>query len=98
MAGPDATLLVALDEAVAALKAPLEEADRAQGWTDDLRREVQAEISINRSVLRREGLFMVRYLRPRLDVWMDYEGVRPGRLRSLVLDVQRRLVEARSTS
>ncbi|MFE4409650.1 hypothetical protein [Streptomyces sp. NPDC056821] len=97
-AGPDATLLVALDEAVAALKAPLEEADRAQGWTDDLRREVQAEVSINRSVLRREGLFMVWYLRPRLDAWMDYEGVRPGRLRSLVLDVQRRLVEARSTS
>ncbi|MEU6007534.1 hypothetical protein [Streptomyces sp. NPDC047453] len=89
---------MALDEVVAALKAPLEEADRAQGSTGDLRREVQAEISINRSVLRREGLFMVWYLRPRLDVWMDYEGVRPGCLRSLVLDVQRRFVEARSTS
>ncbi|MFI1289514.1 hypothetical protein ACH4VM_13615 [Streptomyces sp. NPDC020792] len=98
MAGPDATLLVALDEAVAALRAPLEEADRAQGWTDDLRREVQEEISVNRSVLRRQGLFMVWYLRPRLDAWMDHEGVRPGRLRSLVLDVQRRFVEARSTS
>ncbi|MFD5470627.1 hypothetical protein [Streptomyces sp. NPDC127105] len=97
-AGPDPTLLVVLDEAVAAFKAPLGEADRAQGWTDDLRREVQEEISVNRSVLRREGLHMVWYLRTRLDEWMDHEGVRPGRLRSLVLDVQRRLVEARSTS
>ncbi|MFF9123822.1 hypothetical protein ACF09J_11040 [Streptomyces sp. NPDC014889] len=96
--GPEPTLLVVLDEAVAALRAPLEESDRAQGWTDDLRREVQEAISVSRSVLRREGLWMVRHLRPRLDAWMDHEGVRPGRLRTLVLDVQRRLVEARGAS
>jgi hypothetical protein len=34
-------LLSLLDEIVRALKAPLEEEDREQGWTDDLRREVQ---------------------------------------------------------
>ncbi|MFF9074961.1 hypothetical protein ACF1BP_21575 [Streptomyces sp. NPDC014735] len=89
-------LLAVLDEAVATFKAPLGEDDRAQGWTDDLRREVQAEISINRSVLRRHGLSMARHLRPRLDEWMEHEGVRPGRLRDLVGDVQRSLVEART--
>lgn len=89
-------LLAVLDEAVVALKAPLSEDDRAQGWTDDLRREVQAEISINRSVLRRHGVDMVRHLRFRLDEWMEHEGVRPGRLRDLVDDVQRSLAEARA--
>ncbi|MFV0127800.1 hypothetical protein ACLGI4_08810 [Streptomyces sp. HMX112] len=89
-------LLVVLDEAVAALKAPLREDDRAQGWNDDLRREVQEEISISRSVLRRHGLGMARHLRPRFDEWMENEGVRPGRLRDLVGDVQRSLVEART--
>ncbi|MGW1542271.1 hypothetical protein ACWCPM_18890 [Streptomyces sp. NPDC002309] len=91
-------LLVVLDEAVATLKAPLEDDDRAQGWTDDLRREVQEEISISRSVLRRHGLHMTRYLRPRLDEWMEREGVHPGRLRDLVVKVQRSLVEARTTT
>ncbi|MFE0091262.1 hypothetical protein [Streptomyces sp. NPDC058992] len=90
-------LLAVLDEAVAALKAPLSGEDRAQGWTDDLRREVQEEISINRSVLRRHGTGMVRHLRPRFDEWMEHEGVQPGRLRDLVGDVQRLLVEARAT-
>ncbi|MEU0454021.1 hypothetical protein ABZ322_13555 [Streptomyces sp. NPDC006129] len=89
-------LLAVLDEAVATLKAPLGGDDRAQGWTDDLRREVQAEISINRSVLRRHGLDMARHLRPRLDEWMEHEGVQPGRLRGLVGDVQRSLEEART--
>ncbi|WP_073948264.1 hypothetical protein [Streptomyces kebangsaanensis] len=89
-------VLTVLDEAVAVLKAPLGEEDRAQGWTDDLRREVQEEISRDRSELRRHGMGLVRYLRPRLDEWMEYEGVRPGRLRDLVSDVQRRLVDARS--
>ncbi|MGY5534398.1 hypothetical protein [Streptomyces sp. C-3] len=89
-------LLAVLDEAVAALKAPLGGEDRAQGWTDDLRREVQEEISINRSVLRRHGTGMVRHLRPRFDEWMEHEGVQPGRLRDLVGDVQRSLVEARA--
>ncbi|GAA2438807.1 hypothetical protein [Streptomyces glaucus] len=91
-------LLTILDEAVAALKAPLGEDDRAQGWTDDLRRELQEEISVNRSVLRRHGTGMARHLRPRLDEWMDHEGVRPGRLRNLVSDVQRSLAEARTTT
>ena len=90
-------LLAVLDGAVATLKAPLGEDDRAQGWTDDLRREVQAEITINRSERRRHGLGMARHLRPRLDEWMEYEGVQPGRLRGLVGDVQRSLVEARTT-
>ncbi|MFD5483412.1 hypothetical protein [Streptomyces hawaiiensis] len=81
---------------MATFKAALEEDDRAQGWTDDLRREVQAEISINRSVLRRHGLGMARHLRPRLGEWMEHEGVQPGRLRDLVGDVQRALVEAQT--
>ncbi|MGW1658451.1 hypothetical protein [Streptomyces atratus] len=89
-------LLAVLDEAVATLKAPLEQEDREQGWTDDLRREFQEEISISRSALRRHGLGMVRYLSPRLDEWMEHEGVRPGRLQHLVSDVQRRLLDARS--
>ncbi|MEU6957651.1 hypothetical protein [Streptomyces sp. NPDC045714] len=88
-------LLAVLDEAVAALKTPLGEDDREQGWTDELRREIQEEISMSRSALRRHGAHMVRYLRPRLDEWIEREGVRPGRLQSLVSDVQRRLVEAR---
>ncbi|MFH8799915.1 hypothetical protein ACH4F6_10025 [Streptomyces sp. NPDC017936] len=92
------SLLAVLDEAVAALKASLDEDDRAQGWTDDLRREVQEEISISRSVLRRHGMDMVRHLRPRFDEWMEREGVGPGRLRDLVGDVQRSLVEARTTA
>ncbi|MFI8434524.1 hypothetical protein ACIGJO_12375 [Streptomyces sp. NPDC079020] len=88
-------LLQLLDEAVAALKAPLEEADREQGWTDDLRREFQEEISISRSVLRRHGTGMTRHLRPRFDEWLDHEGVRRGRLRDLVAEVQQGLVDAR---
>ncbi|CAL9424593.1 hypothetical protein SUDANB6_01922 [Streptomyces sp. enrichment culture] len=91
-------LLAVLDEAVAALKAPLSEDDRAQGWTDDLRREVQEEISTNRSVLRRHGMGMVRHLRPRFDEWMEHEGIQPGRLRNLVHDVQRSLTQARATA
>ncbi|GAA3296373.1 hypothetical protein [Streptomyces cinereospinus] len=89
-------LLQALGEAVAALKAPLGEDDRAQGWTDDLRREVQEELSVSRSVLRRHGTGMVRHLRPRFDEWMEHENVQPGRLRNLVGDVQRSLAEART--
>ncbi|MFE2019829.1 hypothetical protein ACFW9O_17510 [Streptomyces sp. NPDC059499] len=81
-------LTEALDKAVATLKAPLERTDRAQGWTDDLRREIQEEISINRSTLRRHGHWMVTYLRPRLDEWMAHEGVQPGRLRDVVMNVQ----------
>ncbi|WP_327190578.1 hypothetical protein [Streptomyces xinghaiensis] len=95
---PGTNVLVVLDAAVAALKSPLREDDRAQGWTDDLRREVQEEISIHRSVLRRHGLGMARHVRPRLDEWMEHEGVRPGRLRNLVADVQRSLAEARTTA
>ncbi|MFD5310384.1 hypothetical protein ACFV4X_03525 [Streptomyces ardesiacus] len=92
------SLLALLDEAVSALKAPLDEDDRTQGWTDDLRREVQEEISINRSVLRRHGNGMARHLCPRFDEWMEREGVQPGRLRDLVGTVQRSLVEeARAT-
>ncbi|MEI5006253.1 hypothetical protein RB196_01820 [Streptomyces sp. PmtA] len=90
-------LLVVLDEAVAALKDPLGEDDRAQGWTDELRREVQEEISISRSVLRRHGVGMTRHLRPRLDEWMEREDVQPGRLRDLVVEVQRSLVEEART-
>ncbi|MFI1279425.1 hypothetical protein ACH4U5_01415 [Streptomyces sp. NPDC020858] len=84
-------LLAVLDEAVTALKAPLGVTDRSQGWTDELRREIQEEISISRSVLRRHGPGMVRYIRPRLDEWMESEGLGPGRLQHLVSDVQRRL-------
>ncbi|MEH0416222.1 hypothetical protein [Streptomyces sp. B21-083] len=91
-------MLSVLDEAVAALKAPLGEVDRRQGWTDDLRREIQEEISVSRSVLRRHGPGMVRHLRPRLDEWMESEELRPGRLRQLVSDVQRRLLDARDTA
>ncbi|MCZ9346489.1 hypothetical protein NGM37_53160 [Streptomyces sp. TRM76130] len=87
-------LLAVLDEAVTALKAPLGDEDRTQGWTDDLRREVQEEISISRSVLRRHGTHMVRYLRPRFDEWMEHENVHPGRLRNLVGTVQQVLTKA----
>ncbi|MGV9251578.1 hypothetical protein [Streptomyces sp. NPDC003697] len=87
------TLLTTLDEAVTALKTPLTEEDRAQGWTDDLRREVQEEISVRRSVLRRHGTHMTRYLRPRFDEWMQTEGIRQGRLLGLVLQVQQRLLD-----
>lgn len=83
-----------LDKAVATLKAPLEQVDREQGWTDDLRREIQEEISINRSTLRRHGHWMVKYLRPRLDEWMAREGVLPGRLRDVVMEVQILITEA----
>ena len=81
---------------MAALKEPLDRTDIEQGWTDDLRREIQEEISVSRSVLRRHGLGMVRYLRPRLDEWPACEGVRPGRLHGMVLEVQRLITEARS--
>ncbi|MFJ4858670.1 hypothetical protein [Streptomyces sp. NPDC088730] len=91
-------LLAVLDETVAAFKTPLGEDDREQGWTDELRRQVQEEISMSRSVLRRHGAHMVRYLRPRLDEWIEREGIRPGRLQRLVADVQRRLVEALSAA
>ncbi|MFC9861164.1 MULTISPECIES: hypothetical protein [unclassified Streptomyces] len=88
-------LLTVLDEAVAMLKAPLEREDREQGWNDDLRREIQEEISVSRSALRRHGPGMARHLRPRLDEWMRIEGVRPGRLQRRVSEVQRRLVDTR---
>ncbi|GAA2957355.1 MULTISPECIES: hypothetical protein [Streptomycetaceae] len=88
-----------LGEAVAALKAPLGQVDREQGWTDELRRDVQEVISVDRSVLRRHGGWMVRYLtHPRLDELLDAEGVKPGRLRDVVLDVQTRVVEAREAA
>jgi hypothetical protein len=67
-----------LGKAVAVLKAPLGRVDREQGWTDELRREIQEEISINRSMLRRPGPWAVRYLRPRLHEWMAREGVVNG--------------------
>ncbi|MEU1122826.1 hypothetical protein ABZ371_04375 [Streptomyces sp. NPDC005899] len=82
-----------LDRTVAALKDPLERADRAQGWTDELRREIQEEVSITRSVLRRHGHRMVAYLRPRLDEWMAREGIQPGRLRDAVMEVQTLITE-----
>ncbi|WP_320777049.1 hypothetical protein [Streptomyces sp. CRN 30] len=88
-------LLTSLDEAVAALEEPLTQRDVEEGWTDDLRREVQEEISVNRSALRRHGLWMVHYLRPRLDEWMDREAIRPGRLRQAVLNAQQRLTDHR---
>ncbi|MEU5254937.1 hypothetical protein [Streptomyces longwoodensis] len=87
-----------LNEAVAALKAPLTEEDRSQGWTNDLRREIQEEISLSRSALHRHGLSTARYLRPRLEEWLDREGVRPGRLRSLVSTVQACLETAARTT
>lgn len=88
-------LLAVLDGAVAALKEPLGRADAEQGWNDDLRREVQEEISRSRSALRRHGPRLVRHLRPRLDEWLAREGVGPGRLHDTVVEVQRRLVRAR---
>ncbi|MFF8245089.1 hypothetical protein [Streptomyces griseus] len=87
-----------LDRAVAALKAPLKRVDREQGWTDELRREIQEEISINRSALRRHGPGTVRYLRPRLDEWLAHEAVRPGDLRDTVMEVQRLMTEARDAA
>ncbi|MEU4098143.1 hypothetical protein [Streptomyces sp. NPDC026673] len=87
-----------LGEAVAILKAPLAHDDREQGWTDDLRREIQEEISISRSTLRRNGPWAVRFLRPRLDEWMARERVRPGRLHAVVMDVQTRITEARDAA
>lgn len=86
-------LTEALDKAVSALKAPLEPKDREQGWTDDLRREVQEEISTHRSALRRHGPWMAHYLRPRLDAWMAREGVRPGRLHDVVMNAQTRITD-----
>lgn len=68
---------------------PLTQEDRYQGWTDDLRREIQEEISLSRSALRRHGLGVARYLRPRLEEWLDRVGVAPGRLRGLVSEAQR---------
>ncbi|MFC9245601.1 hypothetical protein ACFT7S_16730 [Streptomyces sp. NPDC057136] len=91
-------LLAVLHAAVVTLKAPLEQADREQGWTDELRREFQEEISVSRSVLSRHGPGMVRHLSSRFDAWMEREGVRQGRLQHLVSDVQRQLLDARSTA
>ncbi|MFF0831638.1 MULTISPECIES: hypothetical protein [unclassified Streptomyces] len=87
-----------LGKAVAVLEAPLGRADREQGWTDELRREIQEEISISRSILRRHGPRAVRYLRPRLDEWMVHELVQPGRLHDVVMDVQTRITEARDAA
>lgn len=87
-----------LDNAVGILKAPLERADREQGWTDELRREIQEEISVSRSALRRHGPWAVGYLRPRLDEWMAHESVQPGRLHGVVMDVQTRLTAARDAA
>ncbi|MCX4995917.1 hypothetical protein [Streptomyces longwoodensis] len=87
-----------LDEAVAVLKTPLTQEDRNQGWTDDLRREIQEEISQNRSALRRHGLATAGYLRPRLEEWLDREGVGQGRLRGLVSEAQRCLETVNSDS
>ncbi|WP_327268652.1 hypothetical protein OG233_12730 [Streptomyces sp. NBC_01218] len=87
-----------LGEAVTALKAPLEQADREQGWTDDLRREIQEEISVHRSALRRHGPWMVVYLRPSLDEWLAQEAVQPGKLRDVVMEVQTRVNEARDAA
>lgn len=89
-------LTEALDKAVAALKAPLEPTDREQGWTDDLRREIQEEISVHRSALRRHGPWMASYLSPRLGEWMAREGVQPGRLHAVVMNAQTRLADARA--
>ncbi|MFD4031369.1 hypothetical protein ACFWVP_12825 [Streptomyces sp. NPDC058637] len=91
-------LTESLKEAVVALKVPLEPVDREQGWTDELRREIQEEISVHRSMLRRHGIWNVRYVRLRLDAWMDAEGVQPGRLRDVVLGVQALVVEARDAA
>ncbi|MFE9913375.1 hypothetical protein [Streptomyces clavifer] len=87
-----------MGEAVAALKAPLGPIDREQGWTDELRREIQEEISVNRSMLRRHGVWNVRHVRLCLDEVLDAEGVRPGRLRDVVLDVQAFVAEAREAA
>jgi hypothetical protein len=91
-------LAESLDRAVAALKAPLGPVDREQGWTDELRREIQEEISISRSTLRRPGPWAVSCLRPRLDEWMAREGVRPGRLREVVMEVQTLIIGARDVA
>ncbi|MEU0130344.1 hypothetical protein [Streptomyces sp. NPDC006289] len=85
-------LTESLGKAVAALKAPLGQDDREQGWTDELRRDFQEAISVDRSVLRRYGA--VYLARPRLDEALEAEGVRPGRLRDVVLGVQALVVEA----
>jgi hypothetical protein len=87
-----------LGKAVVALKAPLGRADREQGWTDELRREIQEEISVSRSMLRRPGPWAVSYLHPRLDEWMAREGVQPGRLRDVVMDVQTLIIGARDAA
>jgi hypothetical protein len=87
-----------LGRAVAALKVPLEQVDREQGWTDELRREIQEEISISRSMLRCPGPWAVSYLRPRLDEWTAREGVQSGRLRDVVMEVQTLITEARDAS
>ncbi|MET8172558.1 hypothetical protein [Streptomyces clavifer] len=87
-----------MGEAVAALKDSLGPIDREQGWTDELRREIQEEISVNCSMLRRHGVWNVRYVRLHLDEVLDAEGVRPGRLRDVVLDVQALVAEAREAA
>ncbi|MDQ0798163.1 hypothetical protein QFZ58_006651 [Streptomyces sp. B1I3] len=87
-----------LGEAVVALKTPLGSADREQGWTDELRREIQEEISVSRSMLRRPGPWAVRYLHPRLDEWMAREGVQPGRLRDVVMEAQTLIIGARDAA
>ncbi|MFD5780691.1 hypothetical protein [Streptomyces sp. NPDC126933] len=87
-----------LGKAVVALKAPLRSADREQGWTDELRREIQEEISVSRSMLRRPGPWAVSYLHPRLDEWMAREGVQPGRLRDVVMDAQTLIIGARDAA
>jgi hypothetical protein len=48
-----------LGKVLVALKAPLGDADREQGWTDELRREIQEEISVSRSTLTRPGPWAV---------------------------------------
>ncbi|MFI1373254.1 hypothetical protein ACH4UY_14695 [Streptomyces longwoodensis] len=90
--------LLLLDEAVAVLKAPLTQEDRNQGWTDDLRGEFQEEVSLNRPALRRHGMTTTRYLRPRLEEWLDRVGVGPRRLRGLVSEAQRCLETVDSDS
>ncbi|MBB1243065.1 hypothetical protein GL263_05720 [Streptomyces durbertensis] len=79
-----------------ALKAPLTAADRAEGWTDELRREFQEQFSLRRSVLVRHGIAVVRPP-ARFDEWLADEGIRPGRLHALVTATQQALVAAADT-
>jgi hypothetical protein len=66
-------------EAVAALRLPLADEDRGQGWSDDLRRSIQETLSRTLTEVRKHGHWTLSYahLPQRYSEWLDREAIGP---------------------